>query len=1100
MKHIKFSLLFLFFLLQSNIVFPFTLSTTFTNETCSGNGEISFTVLNTDPNGTILYIVYLLPNVTTPYATTSSNILSGLAAGTYRVVARETIGSTFTTQQADVIISNTTVPLTYTVLSFNQACSSTSTISINVNTGNAVSYEIINGPVIFPLQASNTFSNLPIGIYKIRVFDSCGIGVVTTYTVVINSTGLSVSNPVQTNTTCTSTEMNQTIIPANGTVIAYPLTVQYTLHPPSGGADIIINQIIQSGNLFSLPISETFPVYINQGYTYDLSITDACNATFTDTYTVNTNITLSVAIQNLPCNEYYFTLNTTNFASPYTLNFTSFPSGFNPVLFNANYPTPYSTSATDFGNATNVVPFGNYSVSITDICGSTASLNFSIISKPPEPAISAFHNGCLTNSGTISATIIGYTLLSVVVTSAPASYPNPLPDNVSSQIVNNVLTLNPVPLGSYTLELVENCTNTILPATITVPIYVDQGVDKDLRPGCELGKGSVKIWSKNGKLNTVTIIAAPVAYPFTLPDDVSNEIVTNGELYLSDLPAGTYTFTTIDECNFNNTFDVTVVGYALTTNAYSLIANCGSFDIPLQFISNGTTNQTFWLQKLINLSTNEWGNPITGVEYVDTSIPNSTNSILLTNLTTNYNFSFNGTFRIVRHFLTYNSGTAINSGGASSANKSCIEILSPTLSFNEALEITNGTRMPCNSSGTLDVMINATGTLPLHYTITQKNGLPFSLDNGISNIFYGLPSAIYTFQIEDSCGNIVNRIIDINSLTSLVLITKPSDLLICTDTITNSETFDLTSQNSIILGSQNPSEYTLSYYISLSEAQLGVNAQTSLNNYNPITNPETIYARLIYNGMPSCYEITSFDLFVGQNPKITLDENYLFCDQNSVTIDASGLNLSSTTYSWSNGSTGSSITIATPGITELTLTATNTYGAQNLKCTDFKSITVVLSESPVIEHIDTIDWTQDDNSITVITSNNSAFEYSLDNNLYQSGNVFSNLSPGLYTVYVKDKAGCGFIMQKVWLLYYLKYFTPNGDGFNETWRIPFSENEKDLKIVIYDRYGKFVTSFSSNSIGWDGTYNGNMLFSDDYWFEVFRQDGKIHRGHFCLKR
>jgi gliding motility-associated-like protein len=36
--------------------------------------------------------------------------------------------------------------------------------------------------------------------------------------------------------------------------------------------------------------------------------------------------------------------------------------------------------------------------------------------------------------------------------------------------------------------------------------------------------------------------------------------------------------------------------------------------------------------------------------------------------------------------------------------------------------------------------------------------------------------------------------------------------------------------------------------------------------------------------------------------------------------------------------------------------------------------------------------------------------------------------------------------------------------------------------------------------GWDGTYNGIQALSEDYWFEVFRQDGRIHRGHFALKR
>jgi hypothetical protein len=250
-----------------NYGFCFSLLVQTSDETCVGNGQLNFNISNADPNGTIVYIIYLLPNVTTPIATTSNSTISGLLSGTYRIIARETIGSVFTTQQVDVTILNQVVPLSYTVVSFNQACSSTSTISINVSSGTAVSYEIFNGPVLFPLQSSNIFSNLPVGVYKIRVFDSCGIGIVTTYTVSNNPTGLSISNPNLTNTTCTNTNVNQTITPASGTIIAYPLTLQYVIHPPGGASDIIINQSIATGNLFSLSISELFPIYINQNYT-----------------------------------------------------------------------------------------------------------------------------------------------------------------------------------------------------------------------------------------------------------------------------------------------------------------------------------------------------------------------------------------------------------------------------------------------------------------------------------------------------------------------------------------------------------------------------------------------------------------------------------------------------------------------------------------------------------------------------------------------------------------------------------------------------------------------------------------------------------------
>lgn len=1096
-----FSLFFLSYCtLYSSNSYCFNFTASPTNETCSGNGKIDFSVSDTDPNGTILYVIYLLPDTITPYATTSNSFLNGLSSGTYRIIAREIIGTSFTTQQIDVTVSNSILPLTYSISCLNQTCSSNSTISIDVNLGNAVSYEIFNGPVTFPLQSSNTFSNLPIGVYKIRVFDTCGVGVVTTYTVTNNPTGLSVTLPNLSNTTCNSTDINQIITPAVGTVIAYPLTLQYTIHPPTGGSDILINQIITSGDLFSLPIFANFPVYTNQNYTCDLLITDGCNMHFTYNYIINTTLNLSVSIIVLPCDSYYFTLNTTNFTSTYTLNFTSFPTGFNPILFNSIYPGPFSTNMTDFGSPTNTVPLGDYEVAITDSCGSTKSITFSILSKPPQPSVSVSNNGCLSSTGTITAIIPGYNIVSAIITNAPITYPNSLQDNVSSQIVNGELTLDSLPLGDYTLEIVDDCTYTVQVVTVTVPIYVDKGVKTDLRPGCELGKGSLKLWSKNGKLISVRITTAPATYSFALPNDVSNAIIGTGILYLDNLPSGVYTFNTIDECNFSRTFNVTIVGYSISSSSYSLVANCGSFDLSLEFVSNGTANQSFWLQKLIEPSTNEWGNPFTDVVYPDNSIPNATNSLLLNNLTTNYNLSFNGTFRIIRHFLSYTNGILINNSVTASVNKSCIEILTPTLSFNESLELLNCNRTPCTSSGSLDVIVNAIGKSPLRYTITQKNGVSFLFDNGNSNIFYSLPSATYMFQIEDSCGNIVNRIIDVNSLNSLVLITKPNDMLICTNQISQNEVFDLTTQNPTILGSQSPQEYTLTYFETYANAQNNTNAINNITNYNPISNPATIYARLVFNGLPTCYEITSFDLYVGQNPSIKLDENYLFCNQNTATIYDLSINLPSTSYLWSNGATTHSVNVTTAGFTELTLTTTNTYGPQNLSCNTSKNITVILSELPVLDHIETFDWTEQSNSIKVITSNTGAYEYSLDNSNFQDSNLFSNLTSGLYTVYIRDKAGCGTLEQTVWLLYYKKYFTPNSDGYNETWRIPFSENEKELKVIVYDRYGKVITSFDSNSVGWDGTYNGTQLISDDYWFVVYRADGRIHKGHFCLKR
>jgi gliding motility-associated-like protein len=133
-------------------------------------------------------------------------------------------------------------------------------------------------------------------------------------------------------------------------------------------------------------------------------------------------------------------------------------------------------------------------------------------------------------------------------------------------------------------------------------------------------------------------------------------------------------------------------------------------------------------------------------------------------------------------------------------------------------------------------------------------------------------------------------------------------------------------------------------------------------------------------------------------------------------------------------------------------------------------------------------------------ASNGNFEYSIDGSSYQSSNSFTNLEAGLYTVYVHDPNGCGTATGKVLLLMYPNFFTPNNDGFHDTWRIEYGFLEPNLQVYIYDRYGKLLTAFNGKSKGWDGRYNGEALPSTDYWFVVQRQDGREYKGHFSMLR
>ena len=57
------------------------------------------------------------------------------------------------------------------------------------------------------------------------------------------------------------------------------------------------------------------------------------------------------------------------------------------------------------------------------------------------------------------------------------------------------------------------------------------------------------------------------------------------------------------------------------------------------------------------------------------------------------------------------------------------------------------------------------------------------------------------------------------------------------------------------------------------------------------------------------------------------------------------------------------------------------------------------------------------------------------------------------------------------------------------------------KISIFDRYGKLITILNSQNPLWDGTFNGALLQSDDYWFSAII-DATLpeKKGHFSLKR
>ncbi|WP_291087545.1 T9SS type B sorting domain-containing protein [Flavobacterium sp. BFFFF1] len=181
-------------------------------------------------------------------------------------------------------------------------------------------------------------------------------------------------------------------------------------------------------------------------------------------------------------------------------------------------------------------------------------------------------------------------------------------------------------------------------------------------------------------------------------------------------------------------------------------------------------------------------------------------------------------------------------------------------------------------------------------------------------------------------------------------------------------------------------------------------------------------------------------------------------------------------------------------------------------CTQSATAPIVTSTPPltITAQVDT-EFFADNATIEVTATPAGQYEYRLDDGPWQTDNIFNGVrtiisltNSGDHTVYVRDLKACDELSYDVKVIDYPKYFTPNGDGIHDTWNISVLSNQPNAKIYIFDRFGKLLKQISTtNPGGWDGTYNGQQMMADDYWFVVkYVEQGvnKEFRANFALKR
>ncbi|MEH6760377.1 MAG: T9SS type B sorting domain-containing protein, partial [Maribacter arcticus] len=283
-----------------------------------------------------------------------------------------------------------------------------------------------------------------------------------------------------------------------------------------------------------------------------------------------------------------------------------------------------------------------------------------------------------------------------------------------------------------------------------------------------------------------------------------------------------------------------------------------------------------------------------------------------------------------------------------------------------------------------------------------------------------------------------------------------------------------------ILSTSTESSYTINWFDAPTDGNLLLEAN---NNF------ETSIAGTYYAAANSpeieCASLsrTAITLTVNLPPSVE-DESLEFCEDTTMILTA---DLNNVSYEWSTGATTKEITVGELGTYTVLLTDVNGCSATKtieLEQIDIPRINTILSDGP---------------SIFVSTSNDGDFEFSLDGFNFQTSPTFEAVEGGLYTIYVQDTSDCGVVTQSFFHLVIPKFFTPNGDSVNDLFAPEGLEVFSDVSFSIFNRYGKLLKFGNSNSSSWDGSFQGNQMPSDDYWF-LIKADTTQFKGHFSLKR
>ncbi len=959
-------------------------------------------------------------------------------------------------------------PVEFTSSSLPSTCASDGSISVNASGGLSPYLYEISGPVTRPAQTQSTFNALPSGSYTIIVTDNCGV----------TTTGNRVVGGNYINPTLSFTQTTPSC--ANGNDASLTVTVNEGTSPYTYQIVAPTSSVIQNNGTFS---------NLSSGQ-YTIEVTDDCNNVVTQSYTINEslfgpiNFSGTVGISNNECG--YSAI--VNVGTSTTGTQVSYPVMYSIISGPQTFPPQSSDSFT-------LPSEGTYVFQVEDNCGNTATLERII---DPKITIIKTSKSCSGWDIDIQTQNLSQPII-YEVNGNGITYP---PQDSS--------VLEGLSDGGYSVTVTDSCGRTF---NSGIFLNTQTNINPELMDTyerCNFPNVDAVIRIKQ--------VVSPVTISYLSSPTLMNDTVVNfisglqNQHTIFDLPAGNYSIEFTDACNTIDTLDFTVDDAPLPNLSFDIDIQCNSANITNLNLDQELNNSDIFAYTIIT------GNDTMPFQYNTSfnNLPPGQYTIIGTHNNCLFTTIENNFWAAEEITIPEYISPSLDLLGAICTGSNTGEIIAnynnglPNYTF-EILSGPNGSFPPQSDNifenlniGTHQIKItddcgnsDIEGFELTPYGANNVRYQPISCTNPELVLFADtLPFATYSWTGPNGFTS-NSRIVNINPLTA-------NDAGIYSVNVVYNDCIDTTINIDVILPESGNPSFVSTNICQNSNNQVNITGDVggTFSFLNPpsdlatidtatgiISNftPSSTYTIVYTIGADECEESAEQIISVNELPTLTFSNNLNICNNGSVSVTALS---NANNFTWSNGATSASININNP-IAGSTYTVTVTDQNNCTNTNDSDPLVVNIFEPPLANF--TIDTSSSTNGLISFTDS-SSLNTSTWNWDFGDGNTSDNENPinfyqseGSFDVIltIADSNGCKDTTTKnveVVIDFEIpNVFTPNDDGLNEFFTIPFL-GKGNYFLAIYNRWGQELFSTKTSFIKWDGRTTGGSEVPDGTYF------------------